>query len=304
MSHFVTNYIRMESSIAEWKSAPLTYRDSRKSELCKAVDFQSDWYRKWSAKIREEPRMHRKQWEYNYILQALYERGCLKKGHRGLGFAVGTEPLPAVMAGYGCEIVATDLDYEIGRSLGWDSGAQLCHGLNSLNQRGICAEDVFLKKVKFRPVDMNAIPADLNGFDFNWSSCSFEHLGSIRRGVDFLRNQLDTLKPGGWAVHTTEYNISSENETIAEDRNTVIFRRSDISAFVDWAKEEGHYVEPLDFSLGNRPEDFSVDLPPYKPEPHIRLLLSGYVVTSIGLIIRKGGEEKKSGWRRILSAMS
>lgn len=293
----------MTSNTSGWDGARWKSGESRKSELCKTVDFQSDWYPKWSEEIREEPRLHRKQWEYNYILQALYERDCLKEGRRGLGFAVGTEPLPAVMAHYGCEVVATDLDYQTGQSLGWDSGDQLCNGVNSLNQRGICPDDVFLKRVKFRPIDMNAIPSDLGGFDFNWSSCSFEHLGSIRLGLNFLRNQLDTLKPGGWAVHTTEFNVSSENETVAEDPNTVIFRRSDISAFVDWAKGEGHYVEPLDFSLGNQPTDFSVDLPPYRSEPHVRLLLNGYVVTSIGLIIRKGKRGRKSGWRRILPFM-
>ncbi len=289
----------MEAGTAEWNSAPWSAHGNRKSELCKTIDFQSDWYRKWSAEIREKPRMHRKQWEYNYILQALYERGCLEKGKRGLGFAVGTEPLPAVMASYGCEVVATDLDYATGQSLGWDSGAQLCDGLNSLNQRKICADDVFMENVKFRPVDMNDIPSDLDGFDFNWSSCSFEHLGSIYLGLNFLRDQLNTLKPGGWAVHTTEFNVSSESQTITEHRNTVIFRRSDILAFADWAEKEGHHVETLDFSLGNQPEDFFVDLPPYRPEPHVRLLLNGYVVTSIGLIIRKSKKGRKSGWRWI-----
>lgn len=286
-----------ESSTAEWKSAPWSSHGQRRSELCKSVDFQSDWYRKWSTEIHEESRLHRKQWEYNYILQALYERGCFEKGKRGLGFAVGTEPLPAVMASYGCEVVATDLDYATGRSLGWESGAQLCNGLNSLNRRSICADDVFQENVKFRPVDMNAIPSDLEDFDFNWSSCSFEHLGSIHRGLSFLRAELNTLKPGGWAVHTTEFNVSSENQTITEHRNTVIFRRSDILAFTDWARKEGHYVEQLDFSLGNQPADFFVDLPPYRPEPHIRLLLNGYVVTSIGLIIRKNKKGRKSRWR-------
>mgnify|MGYP002385713256 CR=1 FL=1 len=231
-----------------------------------------------------------------YITGAL--RKGLEKGKRGLGFAVGTEPLPAVMASYGCEVVATDLDYATGRSLGWESGAQLCNGLNSLNRRNICAEDVFRENVKFRPVDMKAIPSDLDGgFDFNWSSCSFEHLGSIQLGLNFLRDELNTLRPGGWAVHTTEFNVSSEIQTITNNRNTVIFRRSDILEFADWAREEGHHVEQLDFSLGNQPEDFSVDLPPYKSEPHVRLLLNGYVVTSIGLIIRKGQEGRKRRWR-------
>lgn len=288
--------------IGKWTSAPWRDHGKRVSELCKEVHFRSAWYDKWCNEIRESPRLHRKQWEYTYILQALYERGCLAEGRRGLGFAVGTEPLPAVMAKYGCRITATDLDFSRGQSLGWDSGDQLCYGVDSLNQRQICDADVFREKVVYQPVDMNAIPPDLEGYDFNWSSCSFEHLGSIGLGMDFLHNQLDTLKPGGWAVHTTEFNVSSEYETIEKNRNTVIFRRSDIEKFAEWAVSRGHYVEKLDFSLGNSPEDFSVDLPPYGAEPHIRLLLNGYVATSIGLIVRKGTKGKRSIWQRVFGS--
>ena len=54
-------------------------------------------------------RLHRKIWEFCFIAQALDERGMLARGRRGLGFAVGTEPLPAMFASRGCAIVATDL---------------------------------------------------------------------------------------------------------------------------------------------------------------------------------------------------
>lgn len=276
-------------TVAAWVAAPLKNSDKLTSELCKAAHFSEPWYQRWCAAIREDPRMHRKQWEYAYILQALFERGCIKSGNKGLGFAVGTEPLPALMATFGCDILATDLDYDAGLTLGWDSGDQLCRGVDSLNERGICPPAVFREKVTYQSVDMNTIPSTLRGFDFNWSSCSFEHLGSIEAGIAFLRNQLDTLKPGGLAVHTTEFNLSSEKETVELDPNTVIFRRSDLTAFADWLAREGHEIEQFDFSVGTQPEDFHVDLPPYASAPHIRLLLHGYVATSVGLIIRKGG---------------
>jgi hypothetical protein len=271
-----------------WRAAPWNQADLRLSELCKTIDFEAAWYHRWCKEIKETPRIHRKQWEYTYILQALFERDCLRSGKRGLGFAVGTEPLPSVMAKYGCEIMATDLDYASGQSKGWDSGDQLCFGLDSLNQRQICAPDVFRKRVQYQPVDMNAMPSTLRDYDFNWSSCSFEHLGSLTLGLNFLKNQMNTLKPGGWAVHTTEFNVSSERDTIVENPNTVIFRRQEIEFFAKWARKQGHYVEELDFSIGNLPTDFHVDQPPFASEPHLRLLLQGYVVTSIGLIIRKG----------------
>ncbi len=260
----------------------------RISELCKAHDFNKDWHKRWCSEIQEQPRYHRKQWEFTYIMQSLWERGCISENKRGLVFAVGSEPLPAVFAKHGCHILATDINPDKGVEKGWDNGNQLCFGIDSLNTRSICDNDIFLQRVKYRSVDMNSIPSDLSNFDFNWSSCSFEHLGSLEKGFAFLKNQLNTLKPGGWAVHTTEYNLSSNHET-QENDSTVIYRKRDIDHIVDALRQEGHFVEELDFSIGNMEQDFVVDFPPYKGETHIRLMIDKFVATSIGLIIKKKG---------------
>ena len=275
---------------AIWNSSLVFDTGKRKSELCKAKDFITDWYKRWCGEIGEEPRLHRKQWEFAYIMQSLWERDCIRPGNRGLVFAVGSEPLPAVFARYGCKITATDIHPEQGKMLGWNKGDQLCFGLETLNARNLCDNDTFRRCVVYRAVDMNEIPGDLNDFDFNWSSCSFEHLGSIAKGIRFLKNQLKTLKPGGWAVHTTEFNISSDDLTLDNDPNTVIFRKKDIDFVTDALRKEGHFVEEIDLSLGGLPEDFYVDLYPYKQDVHLRLQLDKYVVTSIGLIIQKKKE--------------
>lgn len=265
--------------------------EKRKSELCKAADLQADWYKRWCREIHEEPKFHRKQWEFVYVMQALWERGCIAKGKKGLVFAVGTEPGPSIFANYGCDILATDIFPEKGIEKGWTVANQLCFGIESLNTRGLCEDKTLREHVSYKPVDMNEIPPDLNGFDFNWSSCSFEHLGSIEKGIQFLLNQLKTLKPGGWAVHTTEYNISSDDKTI-ETGDTVVFRKRDIDKVVKELRDAGHFVEELDYSLGNLREDFQVDFLPHKQDIHLKLQLGDYVVTSIGLIIRK---KEKSG---------
>ena len=49
-----------------------------------------------------------------------------------------------------------------------------------------------------------------------WSSCSLEHLGSISHGIEFILNSLKCLKQHGVAVHTTEFNLSSNEETLNE----------------------------------------------------------------------------------------
>ncbi len=269
----------------QWNTELVYDFGKRRSELCKAMDFKAGWFQRWCIELEEQPNFHRKQWEFVYVMQALWERDCLVEGKHGLVFAVGTEPLPAMFAKYGVNILATDIIPEKGIEKGWDNG-QLCFGVDDLNRRGICPSDEFKKRVSYRAVDMNDIPADLTGYDFNWSSCSFEHLGTLEKGMAFLKNQLNTLKPGGWAVHTTEYNISSNDET-QENNDTVIYRQRDIERIVNELQEEGHFVEELDLSLGGLPEDFMVDTEPHQQKVHVKLQVDKYVVTSIGLIIQK-----------------
>lgn len=280
----------MEKSIKEtarpWNRSLVFDVGKRRSELCKAMDYQSAWYKRWCDELSEVPNFHRKQWEFVYVMQALWERGCIIPGNKGLVFAVGTEPLPALFAQYGCTILATDIFPEEGIAKGWNNGNQLCFGKESLNTRGLCDPEAFNRLVSYRAVDMNAIPADLAGFDFNWSSCSFEHLGTLEKGFDFLKNQLKTLRPGGWSVHTTEFNVSSNDET-QENNDTVIYRHRDIEKIAAELRKEGHFVEETDYSLGGLPEDYMVDTEPHLQDIHLKLQVGKYVVTSIGLIIRK-----------------
>ncbi len=276
----------MEGEQRKWNMDLVYDFGKRRSELCKAMDRRAEWYKRWCRELNEEPNFHRKQWEFVYVMQALWERGCIAEDKKGLVFAVGSEPLPAMFAKYGCTILATDIFAEKGIEMGWDKANQLCFGVQSLNTRGICDNELFKKKVSYRAVDMNNIPDDLADFDFNWSSCSFEHLGTIEKGIAFLQNQLRTLKPGGWAVHTTEYNISSNDET-QDNNDTVIYRKRDIEKIVSLLRKDGHFVDEPDYSLGGLPQDFEVDTEPHQQNIHLKLQVGKYVVTSIGLIIQK-----------------
>jgi SAM-dependent methyltransferase len=124
----------------------------------------------------------------------------------------------------------------------------------------LCPPELFDEKVDFRVVDMNAIPEDLGQFDFVWSACAFEHLGSLQHGYDFIQNAARLLAPGGIGVHTTEMNCSSNGETL--DRgSTVLFRRRDFERMAQALGGQGFQVE-LNFDLGNEPLDQYIDLPP------------------------------------------
>jgi hypothetical protein len=257
------------------------------SSLCQQVHFTLDEYRHWMWAIGEPPRFHRKLWEWFFIIQTLFERGLLGTQRRGLAFAVGREPLPALFAAHGCAILATDQAIEQATEQGWADTREHASELAALANDAICPQELFYDRVGYRTVDMNAIPGDITGYDFCWSSCAFEHLGSLERGLDFVENAMRTLKTGGVAVHTTEFNLTS-NETTFESERLCIYRRSDIERLVDRLTRAGHRVASLDFNRGPGFIENLVDLPPYQAAGHLALRLGPYDCTSIGLIIEKG----------------
>jgi hypothetical protein len=227
-------------------------------------------------------------WEFFYISQSLFERGLLNQGRTGLGFGVGREPLPALFASLGCTIVATDQAPEDARKAGWEETRQHAANLAALERPEICAPETFRERVSFEVVDMNFIPAHLTGrFDFCWSACCFEHLGSLEYGLRFVENSINTLTLGGVAVHTTEFNLSSKTSTL-ESKGLSIYRKCDIEALRNRLEQAGHHIEPLDLNQGTTLIDSYVDLPPYRNEPHLRLRIGEYDCTSIGLIITRG----------------
>ncbi len=267
-----------------------------KSCPCTQARLESEAFQRWIPRFRDRPQLHRKLWEWSFISQALYERDMLRPGRRGLGFAVGREPLASLFAIHGCEIVATDLGESNAQKAGWTDGLQHAAALEAVNEREICPWEDFRRRVTFRPVDMRRIPRDLCGFDFVWSSCSFEHLGSLRRGEHFIHEMTRCLKPGGVAVHTTEINVLSNTHTI-DHTNAVAYRRRDLERMADRLRRAGHGIE-LDFDFGSQLADWFVSRPPYKDGPHLKLQLGEYVCTSYGLIIEIG--HRRSVFDRLL----
>ena len=257
------------------------------SQACTASQFDEPAYRYWCEQIAEYPRFHRKQWEFCYILQALARNGMLAPGMRGLGFGVGGEPLAALMASRGVSVMATDLAPDRAAKLGWVATSQHAANRDALNERNLCDPDRFTSLVEFRFMDMNSIDSDLSGnFDFCWSACALEHLGSIKKGLQFIKNSIDCLRPGGVAVHTTELNCSS-NEATLDNTSTVLFRRSDFEALGRELSAAGHELI-FNFELGDQALDKHVDMPPYSADQHLKLQIECWVTTSFGVIVRRG----------------
>ena len=255
------------------------------SQLCTASQFDEPEFATWCEALKLSPDHHRKIWEFCYVTSVMEAAGVLRPGNRALGFGCGTEPIPAMLARLGLDVMATDAPHDIIAGQGWDSTNQFTRGLQDLEKPAIVDRATFHARVSFRPVDMNAIPDDLRDFDVCWSSCAFEHLGSIAHGLDFFENSLRTLKPGGIAVHTTEFNLQSNDDTY-EDTALSLFRKRDIEALLARLAEAGHEVWPLNLHPGTALVDEHIDLPPYAM-PHLKLRVATYVTTSIGLVVRK-----------------
>jgi hypothetical protein len=168
--------------------------------------------------------------------------------------------------------------------------------------------------VKFEPIDMTKLPKKYNGkFDFAWSNCVFGHLGSMDNSFQFIMNQFDYLKPGGWAIQTTEMNISSLTETIDRNSSTIIFRLKDLERLIKKVREKGHYAEALYIDLGNGLDDKIISHPPIIPISELRgspeelrlkypelyksndlkIAFGNYAITQIILIFQKSGGNNK-----------
>jgi len=266
---------------------PLLDAPPLKWQACSYASLQSSNFQHWAVRLRErQKRPHRKIWEWAYIAQALHERGHFGGGARGLGFAVGTEPLSALFASMECRVVATDLDLTSATAGGWTRTHEHAENIGVLNERRICDPRQFSANVQFMNVDMRDIPDDLVGFDFLWSSCAIEHLGSIEAAMVFVLSAMRCLRPGGLAVHTTEFNCESDIATIEHGKD-VILRKSDFMRLRESLASEGHDVGEIDFTLGSTEADVFIDESPFKGPSHLKLRIGGFASTSFGMIIRK-----------------
>lgn len=258
------------------------------STVCRQDSFETPAFSFWSRRLGENLRYHRKLWEFVFICQALWERGAVRPGARGLGFGVGSEPLSAYFASEGCRITATDMAAERAAEMGWTHTNEHAAGKAALRKPAVCPDDLFETNVEFRTCDMNVVPDDFVDYDFCWSACAFEHLGSIEKGLAFVERSIRCLRPGGWAVHTSEYNYGSDVETI-DNADTVLFRRRDLEDLAARLTAQGHRVAPFDFSMGAGLVEQYVDVMPYRDQPHLRMSLWGHPTTSVGLVIQRGG---------------
>ena len=119
-----------------------------------------------------------------------------------------------------------------------------------------------------------------------WSTCSLEHVGSIALGKLFALKSMNLLKPGGVAVHTTEFTLSSHDDTVSSG-STVLWRRKDVEELVQDLKGFGFATRGVCFSSGRRPVDQHIDVPihgKFNETNHMKLQLWNHIITSVGWV--------------------
>ncbi len=265
------------------------------------ADMESKWFRYWCNELHIAPIYHRKLWEYAFVLQCLHENNLLLPGKSGLGFGCGEEPVASYFASKGINAHVTDLEIEKVVGTGWLETNQHASNLEAAFHPAICSREKFEAHVSHEYVDMNNIPSKLSAeYDFCWSICAMEHLGSIEKGLNFVEKSLDTLKPGGIAIHTTEYNYLSEDLTI-DNWPTVLFLKKHLELLARHLKESGHQIFGPSFDVGDGVLDRFIDIPPYsvdegfkknywtsiKQDAFLKLSIGGFACTCFGIVIRK-----------------
>lgn len=233
--------------------------------------FLDENFKRWAChELRYQFGFNRKLWEYAFILQALNDHG--KLGKRGLGFGVGQEPIVPVMLRHGCELLVSDLSDADAQAYGWEA-------MKFDVDQGV--------KLSYRFVDMNEIPPDLRDYDFLWSCGSLEHIGGLKHGLRFVEKAMACLKPGGLAVHTTEFTLTSNDET-CDTPALSFYREQDIVKLADSLRKQGYDLE-LNLSRGQHQMDRMLfeETPPW--ELSMRQDLCGHTITSLGLVIHKPG---------------
>jgi len=266
------------------------------------ADVESAWFAFWCHELKIAPLYHRKLWEYAFVLQSLWEEGLITSGKTALGFGCGTEPLPSYFASKGIKVVATDLAPEKSDGLGWTTTNQHTTDLEAILKPELCDRETFLQMTTLEYVDMNDIPTTLHEqYDFVWSICALEHLGSIANGLRFIEESVKCLKPGGVAIHTTEYNYQGTDQTL-DHGGTVLFLRKHFEEIAARLQAIGCELT-MDFDIGTGVLDRFIDLPPYHTESgegsglhngaslglsHLKMTVLGTPSTCYGLRIKRG----------------
>jgi hypothetical protein len=111
---------------------------------CSAADLFHPRCTEIGALFSHPAIFHRKFWEWVFIINCMMLND-IGQSKTALGFGVGVEPIPAVLAKLGAQVVATDAPDEIGVGKGWKKGNEFANSAETLWFEGILDKDIFIR---------------------------------------------------------------------------------------------------------------------------------------------------------------
>lgn len=262
-----------------WTFAPPTL-DRPTSQLCTAAQFDEPVFLEVMEALGLRPGRGRGQWEQAWIVSTLATEGMVAPGRTGLALEPGRQRIAAVLASRGVAVQA------VGRPGPGPKGAE-ARRLELFYPEILALEDfdAMVGFAELDPLEPERLPT--GSFDFCWSNGQVQGRGSVAAALDFIEASLVPLRPGGLALHSCIFNLSSDSLTW-ELPDLVVLRKSDIERLAERLHGAGHQVLTLNTHPGHDAGDETVTAAVPGPAG-IRQRQGFAVVTSFGLAIRKGG---------------
>lgn len=248
------------------------------SQLCTAAQFDEPAFLEIIQAMSLREGRSRSLWEHAWIVSLLATEGLVVAGKSGVAFDCGRERVGALLASRGVTVLGT------GGNIADDRDAETRR--LQLFYPEIVHIDDFDGLVRFAALDPREAGSMPPGcHDFCWSLGIPARLGSIEAALDFFEASLVTLRPGGLALHTFSFNLTSDTATW-ELPNLVVLRRRDIEALAARLAPAGHRLLTFNTHPGLDTADETVKTEAHGPIGH-RQRHGFAVATSFGLAIRK-----------------
>ena len=260
-----------------WTFQPPTL-DRPVSQLCTAAQFDEAAFLEIIQAMSLRPGRSRPHWEQAWIVSLLATEGLVATGKSGVAFDCGRERVGALLASRGVTVLGTGGDIV-------DDRAAEARRLQLFYPEIVHIDD-FDGLVSFAALDpreVRRLPPGVH--DFCWSLGIPARLGSIDAALDFFESSLVTLRPGGLALHTFSFNLTSDAATW-ELPDLVVLRRRDIEALAARLAPAGHRLLTFNTHPGLDTADETVKTEAHGAVGH-RQRHGFAVVTSFGLAIRK-----------------
>jgi hypothetical protein len=250
------------------------------SQLCTAAQFDEPAFREIIEAMALRPGRTRMLWEQAWVVSVLATEGMVAPGKSGVAFDAGRERIGSLLASRGVQVLGT------GSGIADERDAE-ARRLQLFYPEIVHVED-FDTLVSFAEVDpRQARRMPPGSHDFCWSLGAPNRLGSIEAALDFFEASLVALKPGGLAVHSFAFNLSSDAATW-ELPDLVVLRRRDIETLAARLAPAGHRLVTVNTHPGHDLADETVKTEAHGPTGH-RQRHGFAVATSFGLAIRKAG---------------